>query len=73
MNMKQEELLELQNQITAASAFVKRLKTETGRILAGQERLTNRLLLALISNGHVLLEGVPGIAKTLMVKTLSQA
>jgi len=71
--MKQEELMELQNKITEASAFVKRLRTESGRILAGQEWLMNRLVLALITNGHVLLEGVPGIAKTLMVKTLAQS
>lgn len=71
--MKQEELQQLQNGITEASSFVKPLKTEIGRILAGQEDLVSRLLLALIADGHVLLEGVPGLAKTLLVKTLSQA
>ena len=44
-----------------------------GRIIAGQEKLVDRLLLALISDGHVLLEGVPGLAKTLAVKTLAQS
>lgn len=71
--MKQEELQELQEKIGAASAFVKKLQSETGRILAGQEHVRNRLVLALITNGHVLLEGVPGLAKTLMIKTLAQA
>jgi len=71
--MKQEDLMALQEKITGASAFVKRLRAEAGRILAGQDRLMNRLVLALITNGHVLLEGVPGIAKTLMVKTLAQS
>ncbi len=70
--MKQEELFELQEKISGASIFVKALRTEAGRILAGQEKLMNRLLLALIADGHVLLEGVPGLAKTLMVKTLAQ-
>lgn len=71
--MKQEELLELQEKIAASSAFVKNLKAEMGRILAGQDRVVTRLLLALVADGHVLLEGVPGLAKTLMVKTLAQA
>ncbi len=70
--MKHEDLLELQEKIAGASSFVKTLRTEAGRILAGQEKLMNRLLLALIADGHVLLEGVPGLAKTLMVKTLAQ-
>ena len=71
--MNQEELQELQNKITVISAFVKPLKTEISRILAGQETLIERLLLAMIADGHVLLEGVPGLAKTLLVKTLAQA
>ncbi len=70
--MKHEDLLALQEQISGASAFVKTLRTEAGRILAGQEKLLNRLLLALVADGHVLLEGVPGLAKTLMIKTLAQ-
>ena len=70
--MKHEELQELQNSISEASSFVKPLKTEIGRVLAGQETLISRLLLALVADGHVLLEGVPGLAKTLLVKTLAQ-
>ena len=71
--MRQEELQELQSNITEASAFLSPLRAEIGRIVAGQEELVNRVLLALISNGHVLLEGVPGLAKTLLVKTVAQA
>ena len=70
--MKQEELQELQAQITEVSAFAGRVKTEMNRIMSGQQQLIDRLLLALIADGHVLLEGVPGLAKTLAVKTLAQ-
>ncbi|MBO7146300.1 MAG: AAA family ATPase [Lentisphaeria bacterium] len=70
--MKKEELQELQATITQVSAFAGRVKTEMGRILAGQQQLVDRLLLALVADGHVLLEGVPGLAKTLAVKTLAQ-
>jgi len=70
--MKQEELQELQAQITEVSAFAGRVKTEMNRIISGQPQLIDRLLLALIADGHVLLEGVPGLAKTLAVKTLAQ-
>lgn len=70
--MRQEELQELQSNITEASAFAGRVKTEMSRIVSGQQELIDRLLLALISDGHVLLEGVPGLAKTLAVKTLAQ-
>ncbi len=71
--MRTEELQELQAQIVAASGFISRLRTEVSRILSGQDHLVHRLILALIADGHVLLEGVPGLAKTLMIKTLSQA
>ena len=71
--MTQEELQELQRKITEASAFIRPLRTEIGRVVAGQEQLVDRVLLALIANGHLLLEGVPGLAKTLLVKTVAQA
>ena len=70
--MNQDELQELQNHISNASLFVKAIRTEIARIVSGQEYLIERLLLALIADGHVLLEGVPGLAKTLSVKTLAQ-
>ncbi len=57
--------------IHAASAWVKPLRQEIARVLVGQNELVDRLLVALLTNGHVLLEGVPGLAKTLTVRTLA--
>jgi MoxR-like ATPase len=71
--MQQHEIQELQGRIREVSAFIQPLKTEIGRVIVGQEQLVNRLILSLIADGHVLLEGVPGLAKTLAVKTLSQS
>jgi MoxR-like ATPase len=51
---------------------VELLKSEIGRVIVGQKYLVDRLIVGLLANGHVLLEGVPGLAKTLAVKTLSQ-
>ncbi len=52
---------------------IKQVFTEVGKVVVGQEYMVNRLLIGLFSNGHILLEGVPGLAKTLTVSTLSQA
>src|SRR3989339_1368627 len=71
--MQQNEIQELQSRIREVSAFIQPLKTEIGRILVGQEHLVNRLLASLMADGHILLEGVPGLAKTLAVKTMAQA
>lgn len=49
------------------------LKREIGKVIVGQEHMVDRLLIALLCNGHLLLEGVPGLAKTLAIKTLSEA
>ena len=62
----------LQDEVRLAAAPLQRVRQEMGRIVAGQELLVERLLLALIADGHALLEGVPGLAKPLMVKTLAQ-
>lgn len=56
-----------------AVAWVKALREEVGRVIVGQENLVDRLLVGLLANGHVLLEGVPGLAKTLSVRTLAAA
>ena len=64
---------QLNERIQREAEFVPRLLDETGRIIVGQERLLNRLLIALLSNGHILIEGVPGLAKTLAVRTLAAA
>lgn len=70
--MEQKDIQELQELVRSQAVPLQLIKTEMGRIIAGQEKLIDRLLLALISDGHVLLEGVPGLAKTLAVKTLAQ-
>jgi MoxR-like ATPase len=62
-----------QKLIEQASAWVKPLRDEIGRVLVGQAGLVDRLLIALLTNSHVLLEGVPGLAKTLAVRVLSGA
>jgi MoxR-like ATPase len=57
--------------VAASSAWVQPLQDEIGRVIVGQKHLLTRLLVALLTNGHVLLEGVPGLAKTLALKTLA--
>ena len=64
---------ELNSQVKAASTWLPLLKAEVGRVIIGQEHLVDRLLIGLLSGGHILLEGLPGLAKTLAVKTLSFA
>ena len=63
----------INEQVKEASGFAYRLREEIGKVIVGQRYLVDRLLIGLLSNGHVLLEGVPGLAKTLSVKTLAQA
>src|SRR6201988_4579072 len=57
--------------VKEASAFTRPLFNELGKVVIGQNYLTERLVIGLVANGHVLLEGVPGLAKTLSVKTLA--
>ncbi len=71
--MINSELETLGEQISEASVFVDRITNEVGKVIVGQRYMVDRLLIGLLSNGHVLLEGVPGLAKTLAVKTLSEA
>jgi MoxR-like ATPase len=63
----------LNQQIYIESAFVEQLLEETSKVIVGQERMMERLLLGLLTKGHVLLEGLPGLAKTLAIKTLASA
>ena len=58
--------------VLEAGAFVQPLMEEMGKVIVGQKYLLERLVISLLANGHVLLEGVPGIAKTLAIKTLSE-
>jgi MoxR-like ATPase len=65
-------MVQRQNErIQREAAFVPPLLTEIGRVIVGQEMLINRLLIALLCDGHILIEGVPGLAKTLAVRTLA--
>ena len=57
--------------VLANSAWIRPLQQEIGRVIVGQKHLLDSLLIALLTNGHVLLEGVPGLAKTLALKTLA--
>ena len=61
------------NIINEQKAIIDGVRQEVNKVLVGQERLLDRMLIALISNGHILLEGVPGLAKTTAVKTMAQA
>ncbi|MFK7904836.1 MAG: AAA family ATPase [Chitinophagales bacterium] len=67
------DIIELNERIQRESAFVDVLNQEMAKVIIGQKYMLERLLLGLLSNGHILLEGVPGLAKTLAIKTLSQA
>jgi MoxR-like ATPase len=67
------EIHAIQEAVASASAWVAPLRQQFGRVIVGQLHLVDRLMIALLTNGHVLLEGVPGLGKTLALKTLAQA
>ena len=73
MVLTADDIRQLNEKIQYQSAFIDRLKDEIGRVIVGQHYMLDRLLIGLLSNGHVLLEGVPGLAKTLAIKSLAQA
>jgi MoxR-like ATPase len=64
---------EINEQVRQEAVFVRDLLAEIRKIIVGQDRLIQRLLIGLLADGHILIEGVPGLAKTLAVKTLSEA
>ena len=66
------DIKELNERIEQKSAFVQMLVTGMNRVIVGQKHLIESLLIGLLSDGHILLEGVPGLAKTLAIKTLAQ-
>lgn len=66
------DIKELNERIEQKSTFVQTLVTGMNRVIVGQKHLVNSLLIGLLSDGHILLEGVPGLAKTLAIKTLAQ-
>ena len=71
--MESVNVKELNDRIQKESAFVDMLSLEMGKVIIGQKHLVENLLIGLLANGHILLEGVPGLAKTLAISTLSQA
>ncbi len=68
-----EDIREITEQVTRAGEFVGRLREEIGKVIVGQAYLIDRLMIGLLANGHVLIEGVPGLAKSLSVRVLSRA
>ena len=67
------DIQQIQSRVEAESSFIERLTGEISSVIVGQKYLIDRLLIGILSNGHILIEGVPGLAKTLSVKTLSDA
>lgn len=67
------DIKSINEMIQRESAFVESLTSEVGKVIVGQKNMVDRLLIGLLCNGHILLEGVPGLAKTLAIKTLASA
>lgn len=65
------DIRELNEKIQRESQFIDLINLEMSKVIVGQKSMTERLLIGLLSNGHILLEGVPGLAKTLAIKTLA--
>jgi len=65
------DVLVINELVHKQSAFIEKLNAEVGKVIVGQKAMIERILIGLLTGGHVLLEGVPGLAKTLTVKTLS--
>lgn len=68
-----DDIRQLNDRISQAGQFTDKLREEISHVIVGQSHMLDRLLIGLLSNGHVLLEGVPGLAKTLTIKSLAQA
>jgi MoxR-like ATPase len=71
--MEQLETTKVPEPIARAGTVTARIREEVGRVIVGQDYMVTRLLIGLVADGHVLLEGVPGLAKTLAVRTLARA
>lgn len=68
-----EDIRQLNDRVSYAGRFLDNLRTEVGKVIIGQSYMLDRLLIGLLSSGHILLEGVPGLAKTLTIRSLAQA
>ncbi len=69
----QPEIAAVQEKVRAESAFVEKLRASVGRVIVGQHYMVDRILVGLLSSGHVLLEGVPGLAKTTAVRAVADS
>ena len=70
--MSEFSLTEINERISQESSFIDEIKRALREVIVGQKELVNRILIGILANGHILLEGVPGLAKTLVVKSLAQ-
>ena len=68
-----EDIRQLNDRVSYSGRFLENLRNEVGKVIVGQSYMMDRLLIGLLSNGHILLEGVPGLAKTLTIRSLAQA
>src|SRR5215813_270281 len=73
MAIQTDEIKAINDRIERESVVVQTITAEVGKAIVGQQYLLHRMLIGLLSNGHILIEGVPGLAKTYAVKTLSSA
>jgi len=71
MSQKNVNIQELNEKIKQESSFLDLISLEMGKVIVGQKQLIDRLMIGLLSDGHILLEGVPGLAKTLAISTLA--
>ena len=71
--MRQDEIQAMNEKVKKESAFLGMLRQEIGKVIVGQDYIIERLLVGLLADGHILLEGVPGLAKTMSVSTLARA
>src|SRR6187551_919228 len=68
-----EDIRQLNDRVSYSGRFLDNLRNEVGKVIVGQSYMMDRLLIGLLSNGHILLEGVPGLAKTLTIRSLAEA
>jgi MoxR-like ATPase len=66
------DIAQINERIKEESTFISLLKSEIGKVIVGQSKMVDRLLIGLLTRGHILLEGVPGLAKTLAISTLAK-
>jgi MoxR-like ATPase len=71
--MNYDEIVKLGEEVRGHSAFIGRVKSSVGTVIVGQERLVERIIITFMCGGHILLEGLPGLAKTLMVRAFARS